>query len=167
MRRTLILSLAVLITGCAPTMIPLSVAPADVNVASAMLGPGTSTIKGSAFMRKPNGEVVTCAGSDVFLIPATPSASSEMHRVFGGDKGYLERGADPIVGGGKVVVSPEPNRKSVCNALGFFTFANARAGKWYVITTVLWTLQDQPQGGTMLGNAEVADGQEIEIVISQ
>jgi hypothetical protein len=34
--------------------------------------PGTSGVTGQAFLRKQGGGVVTCAGSDVFLVPATP-----------------------------------------------------------------------------------------------
>ena len=167
MRRTLSLCLAIVISGCSPTMINMSLAPADIDTATAMLGPGTSTLKGSAFMRKPNGTVVTCAGTPVSLIPATPSSSSELRRIFGSDSGFVPRGADPVLGGGKVVVPPQPNRQAVCNALGFFTFANIRAGKWYVISSVLYTLDERLEGGTLLGTAELRDGQELEIVLSQ
>jgi hypothetical protein len=67
----------------------------------------------------------------------------------------------------QLVVPPQPNRAGVCNAQGFFTFPNIRAGKWYVMTSIVWTAGDSYQGGTMLSSAEVRDGQEIEIVISQ
>jgi predicted RecA/RadA family phage recombinase len=118
-------------------------------------------------LRQRGGGVVTCAGNDVFLVPATASATSELRRVFGDDKGYVARGGDAVLGGGKLVVAPRPNRQGVCNAQGFFTFPNVRAGKWYVMTTVVWQVGDQNQGGTMVGAAVVAEGQEAEIVLSQ
>jgi hypothetical protein len=155
------------VAGCAPTMVQMSLAPADMEAATAMLASGTSTIKGSALIRQRGGGVVTCAGNEIFLIPATPSATSELRRVFGDDKGYVPRGGDATLGGGKLVVPPRPNRPGVCNAQGFFTFPNIRAGKWYVMTSVIWTVGDQYQGGSMLSSAEVREGQEIEIVISQ
>ena len=34
--------------------------------------PGTSGVKGQAFLRQQGGGIVTCAGSEVFLVPATP-----------------------------------------------------------------------------------------------
>ena len=111
--------------------------------------------------------MVTCAGNEVYLIPATSSATSELRRVFGGDTGYLPRGGDAVMGGGKLVEPPVPNRKGVCNAQGFFTFSNVRAGKWYVMVSVVWTAGDNYQGGAMLGTAEVADGKEVDIVLSQ
>lgn len=167
MRRSFSVALAIVVAACAPTMVQMSLAPADVEAATAMLGSGTSTIKGSALLRQRGGGVVTCAGNDVFLIPATASATSELRRVFGDDKGYVSRGGDATLGGGKLVVAPTPNRPGVCNAQGFFTFTNVRAGKWYVMTSVVWTVGDEYQGGAMLGNAEVREGQEVEIVISQ
>jgi hypothetical protein len=166
-RRFLLSCLMLTATACAPTLMQVSLSPADVEAATAMLSPGTSTVKGSALIRQRGGGVVTCAGNDVFLIPATGSATSELRRVFGDDKGYVPRGGDPLMGGGKLVVPPKPNRQGVCNAQGFFTFANLRAGKWYVMTTVVWSAGNESQGGTMLGTAEVAEGQETEIVLSQ
>lgn len=153
-------------TACAPATMQMSLAPRDVETANAMLAPGTGTIKGSALIRQRGGGVVTCAGNDVFLVPATASATSELRRVFGGDDGYVPRGGGTL-GGGTLVEPPTPNRPSVCNAQGFFSFANVRAGKWYVITSAIWTVGDNNQGGTLLGTATVAEGQEVEMVLSQ
>ena len=167
MRHVFIVCAVAALAGCAPTMVQMNLTPADIDAANTMLGPGTSTIRGSALMRQRGGGVVTCAGNDVFLVPATPSATSEVRRVFGGDKGWVPRGGDPITGGGTIVVVPQPNRAGVCNAQGFFEFDNVRAGKWYVITSIVWQAGDDTQGGTMLGSAEVAEGHATEIVISE
>ena len=167
MRRIVTLCLAIGITACAPTMVQMSLEPADVDAAKALLGPGTSTIKGSALLRQQGGAIVTCAGNDVFLVPATASAVSELRRVFGDDKGYVPRGGGTYIGGGKLVVPPEPNRPGMCNAQGFFSFTNVRAGKWYVLTNVTWLSNDMNQGGTLLGTVEIAEGQEKEIVLTQ
>jgi len=165
-RSVFLMCLAALLAACAATIVQMSLSPADVETANAMLGTGTSTIKGSALMRQRGGGVVTCAGNEVFLVPATTSATSELRRVFGDDNGYVKRGGDAILGGGKLVVAPKPNRAGVCNAQGFFTFSNVRAGKWYVLTSIVWTVGDDYQGGAMLGSAEVLEGKEVEIVLS-
>jgi len=159
--------LATMLMGCAPTVMQMSMSPGDMDQAAAMLGEGASTLKGSALVRQSGGGVVTCAGNDVYLIPATESAISELRRVFGDDKGYVPRGGDDVLGGGTVVVPPKPNRQGLCNAQGFFTFPNIRAGKWYVLTTVVWKVGDNYQGGTLLGSADVTEGRETEIVLSQ
>ena len=167
MRRTLAVLVGLSAVACAPKVMQVSLAPGDVDLATTMLGQGASTIKGSALLRQRGGNVVTCAGNDVYPVPATPSAGSELQRVFGGDKGYVARGGGTFLGGGTLVEPPQPNRKSVCNAQGFFTFPNVRAGKWYVMTSIVWTVSDNYQGGSLLGSAEIADGQEAEIVLSQ
>jgi len=79
----------------------------------------------------------------------------------------VQRGGDAVLGGGTIVDPPKPSRQSRCNAQGFFTFPNIRPGRWYVMTSVVWKVGDNYQGGTLLGSADVTDGREVEIVLSQ
>ena len=37
---------------------------------------------------------------------------------------------------------------------------------WYVMTTVAWTVGGDTQGGTLLGTADVGDGEEAELVLT-
>ena len=166
MRSILPLLTGLSLAACAPTVMQVSLTPADMEMASAMLGRGASTIKGSALLRQRGGGVVTCAGNDVFLIPATESGSRELQRVFGSGHGYVRRGGDATLGGGKLVAPPEPNRRTVCNAQGFFTFDSVLPGKWYIMTTVVWTAGDEYQGGTLLAMAEAQEGREVEVVLT-
>ncbi|MEJ2217580.1 MAG: hypothetical protein P8099_13300 [Gemmatimonadota bacterium] len=147
-------------------MMQMSMAPSDVETATARLEPGKGTIKGSAVLRQRGGRVVTCAGNEVFLIPATESASKELRRIFGSDEGYVNRGGNVVTGGGRLVRPPQPNRSTACDPQGYFTFSNVRAGKWYVMTNVVWSANGDYQGGTLLGTAEVAEGEASEIVLS-
>ena len=165
MRRIAVFCLAIVITGCATNRVELWLDPADTDSAKALLAPGTSTINGSALIRHDGGGVVTCAGNDVFLVPATPSATSEVRRIFGGETGIVRQGGGTFTGGGTVVVAPEPNRRAVCNAQGNFAFTDVRAGKWYLMTNVTWVFSDVNQGGTLLGTTEVAEGKSAEIVL--
>lgn len=109
---------------------------------------------------------MTCAGNRVFLIPATESVSKELRRIFGSDEGYVNRGGNAVTGGGRLVRPPEPNRTTACDPQGYFTFSDVRAGKWYVMTSVVWTADADYQGGTLLGATEVAEGEASEIVLS-
>lgn len=165
MRKALLLGLAVLQAGCAAKVMQFAVAPSDVPVASAALTAGSGTVTGSALIRQGGGGVVTCAGNDVHLIPATESTSREMIRVFGGEKGYVRRGGYSGYGG-TLVTPPEPNRRGQCNAQGGFTFTEVKAGRWHVMTTVTWVVGSEYQGGTLLGTAEVRDGGTVEVVLS-
>ena len=152
--------------ACAATVMRATMSPLDVQMASEALEPGTSSIRGSALIRQRGGGVVTCAGQEVFLIPGTESASRELLRIFGSDQGYVPRGGDEILGGGTLVLAPEPNRRTFCDAQGFFTFDDLQTTKWHIMTAVLWTIGGDYQGGTLLATTEVADGQEVEVVLS-
>lgn len=166
MRWILAVLMGLSVAACAAKLMHVSLTPADVEMASAMLEPGASTVRGSALVRQRGGGVVTCAGNDVFLVPATESGSRELRRIFGSDQGYVRRGGDASLGGGTLVAPPEPNRRTVCNAQGFFAFDSVRPGKWYIMTTIVWTVGDEYQGGTLLAMAEVQEGREIEVVLS-
>jgi hypothetical protein len=165
MRLTWAVVVAMTLAGCAPKVMQVALVPTDVELATRRLEPGTGTIKGSALMRQRGGAVVTCAGNDVFLIPATDSGSRELRRIFGSE-GYVRRGGDSTMGGGTLVAPPQPHRRGMCNAQGFFTFDRVKPGTWYVMTVVVWLAGDSYQGGTLLGTAHLVEGGEAEIVLS-
>lgn len=171
MRRTLTLALAVLAITTAscipPTVVQMTLAPADTQSAAAALGPGTATVTGSALVRQAGGGVVTCAGNDVYLIPATASGTGELVRIFGSRNGYVRRGGDTEWGGGTLVEALAPNRRGVCNAQGFFTFDQVRAGEWHIMTTITWLAGGDYQGGALLATTTVADGGRVEVVLAQ
>jgi hypothetical protein len=171
--KTTFTSFAVFVlTGCAgmgltPQTLTVSTAPADAGTATAMLEPGDGRITGSALLRQRGGGVVTCAGNEVFLVPSTPSVSAELERIFGGEEGYRPHGGYSTGIGGTMVAPPEPNRRSICNPQGSFVFNNVGAGRWHVITTVIWEAGSAYQGGTLLGTTQIAEGEEAELVLTQ
>ena len=144
----------------------MTVAPADREAAEVALQPGNVTIKGSAVIRQRGGTSVDCAGNDVFLIPATPTVTRELIRVFGGETGYVARGGDHDDGrrNARRSAGAQPHRR--VQRQGFFTFDDVRPGKWHVMTSVTWTVGDNYQGGTLLTTAEVKDGGSVEVVLT-
>lgn len=155
------------VNGCATKVVSVTPDPADVTLAEDRLAPGTSTIRGSALLRQSGGGVVTCAGNEVYLVPSTPSVSKQLRAVFGGDVGYLRHGGSTTFGGGQEFVPPQPHRQAVCNAQGFFAFSGIKSGRWHIVTSITWIVGRDRQGGALLASAEVADGQETEVVLSQ
>ena len=155
-----------LAAGCATTMIQASLSPQDFAIAEVALVPGSATITGSALIRQSGGGVVTCAGSEVSLIPATESGSRELAVIFGGENGYVRRGGTNTLGGGTVVMPPEPRRTVLRDAQGFFTFDDVQPGEWHVMTSVIWEIGESYQGGTMLSTTEVEEGGEADLVLS-
>ena len=166
MRRLGLVILALLTVGCAPAVLEMHVSPSDVGIAEAALEGGAAQIHGSALIRQRGGGVVTCAGNEVYLIPHTESTERAVRDVFGGDHGYVERGGSVNFGGGQVVSPPEPHRTAVCDAQGFYRFGDVRAGNWYVMTVITWTVGENYQGGAVLGFTRVGPGQEQEVVLT-
>ncbi len=89
-------------------------------------GDGPSSLHGQAFLKTVGGDVKTCAGERVLLLPATP---------------YL----DELLAKAKAGVSANADRRlmsfshtTICDAQGNFSFARLPAQRWYVLTKVTW-----------------------------
>jgi hypothetical protein len=89
-------------------------------------GDGSSNLHGQAFLKTVDGDVKTCAGEDVLLLPSTP---------------YVDELLDRLEAG--VSVSPDSrlvslSHKTLCDAQGNFSLSRLQAQKWYVLTRVTW-----------------------------
>jgi len=85
---TIIFALATVIfaAGCLPPIEPTEVSlqsSFDANAAQELLRKGNNTIRGNALVRQAGGGVVTCAGAEVLLIPATAHATERMLAEYG------------------------------------------------------------------------------------
>jgi hypothetical protein len=155
---------AAALVGCATREVHV-VAPFDAALTEQMLRLGPNTITGSALVRRRNGNVVTCAGREVFLIPGTPYATERIGHIYGA--GHF------IPFGTRSIVRPDPpeyralTRRTVCNAAGFFRFENIADGHYFVHTVVSWDGGSlYPEGGSLVSRAKVQGGQSAEVVLA-
>lgn len=164
-KRLLLAGVAALTTGCAvappptaPSVYPIH-APFDEREARTMLERGTNTIKGNGFARQRGGGVVTCAGSTVFLVPATGYARERFRNMYGNEEG------GPLRISGSYRFEPDPpqyrqlTRVTKCDAQGDFQFDQVADGDFYVVTGVVWQVGYSPQGGQVMQRVSVKDGQ--------
>ncbi len=156
---------AVLLGGCQTTVQVQS--RFDAAAAEAALKPGDNTIKGSAFMRKKSGTVVTAAGEVVHLVPATAYAVERFEKLFPRGK------FNPALGARRVETTDTDyerlTRQTKVDKNGNFSFENVRPGIWYVSTRVSWTepRETLPSGGAIYDRVEVkGSGQEVEVILS-
>jgi hypothetical protein len=119
--------------------------------------PGATTITGQGFLRQQGGGVVTCAGSEVFLIPSTD----------------YTREATAISMRGDRVVGPGPTagttgaRRTQCDAQGKFRFEGVPGGiPWIIMTQVSWRVGYAPQGGALLRAFTPADRGTEEVMLT-
>lgn len=161
---------AVVAGGCATTPATIvTLGPFDRAQAAAMLEPGTNTIRGSALIRQQGGGVVTCAGRDIALVPATQYAQQRITALYGqAQQGYYP--AWPARGVKFANEAPEYQqltRATVCDAQGFFKFERVADGDFFVVTAVTWQARQYVvEGGALMQRVRVAGGEMREIVLT-
>jgi len=109
-------------------------------------GPGTATLHGQAFLKTVGGDVKTCAGEAVFLIPGNPYD----------DELVTAKGSGLANGDARV---RSHFRETICDAQGNFAFEAVPAQRWYVATMVTWNTphiyapgeQPEPQTSFLFG----------------
>lgn len=141
-----ILFLAALLAGCASTPhepVELKNKFSEAEHA-AYFTQGDHVVSGQAFLRQKGGGVVTCAGSPVFLVPATPFFDEALVNLYAGKMpSALNMPQQPIVW------------KRQCDAQGNFKFVGVPPGRWYVLTEVSWVVPSRnmfisgEQGGAL------------------
>lgn len=152
----------------------------DFDQAERLMKKGKNTVIGNAFLRQNGGGIVTCAGSEVTLIPATEYAKERLRRLYSGtDKGY-----NPIVVKGFLQYGPlmqyefipTPNRysalmkRTVCDSTGHFKFTDITDGEFFVTTSVVWQVPSQngmvPNGGSLMQRVVLQKGETKEIIMN-
>lgn len=116
------------------------------------LAKGANTIKGSAFLRTRGGEVRTCAGYPVHLLPSSPVTDKWIEEQFGAATG----GMRPVKWRPKF---GEYDRETDCDAQGNFQFGSLPDGRYHVIAQVEWEVARQRQGGLIARRLSVSEGQ--------
>jgi hypothetical protein len=163
--KTLLLVLLFALSGCAARMVTIA-EPFDEQQARAMLAPGTNTITGSALMRQEGGGIVTCAGNEVFLIPATEYAKNRFHVIYGTGK-VLPVNRQRIEFPATPAAYLSTVRTTRCNAQGFFKFDNLRDGDFFVQTSVVWKAGAYlMQGGGLMERVVLRGGQTTDITMA-
>ncbi|HEU6438632.1 MAG TPA: hypothetical protein VE028_14410 [Nitratidesulfovibrio sp.] len=146
-----------------PRTVTLST-PYDSKEARRKLAPGKNTIRGTASARTPGGEVATCAGKPVTLVPVTAYSSERMFAIYGSDdKGTLRlgQGAAPP----PVITNDDPkyladHPQTVCTDSGAFVFKDIADGQFFIVTGFTWLTDDKkPQGVGLMQRVSVSGGQ--------
>lgn len=145
----------------------------NTEQAQQLMREGTNTIKGSALMRQVSGGVVTCAGQFVGLVPATTYAYERIRHLYGSDlsgtrNAFLaQNNPDPFE-------STDPNytemqKRTLCDAQGFFKFEKLADGEFFILSSVSWKANPNSmyfEGGWMMKRVAVKGGEVKEIVMA-
>lgn len=133
---------------------------------------GKNTIKGSALMRKANGEIVTCAGTKILLLPSVPYSAERVQAIYGNvEQGYVPLYARPIEFIPENSNYAKSGRETVCNVQGQFIFENVKDGEYFIYSHISWmygyvSYTPQYTGGTIFKKVSVSKGTTADIVLS-
>lgn len=152
--------------GATPELIEPSV-PFNAKAASIINKKGSANIEGQAFLKRRDGQVVTCAGEKVYLTPATEYAEERFRGIYGNENG----GYRPAIKGGYSNASVpeyyELARETSCDAEGDFTFNSIANGEYYVSTSVLWRISDYYyEGGNLSKKITIKNGRSQKLILT-
>lgn len=119
---------------------------------------GTNSLTGQGFLRQKGGGTVTCAGSQVLMFPATSFFREAMDIARSGGRPTLPTTLDPAY---KPIL-----KQSQCDAAGNFEFQGLPAGRWFLMTEVTWEVADVSQGGPLMREIEVRDGEPQRVLLT-
>lgn len=165
---SLIALTGVLGLGCAQVVPPVRIsAPLDLTAAQQGLATGPNTIAGSALIRQAGGGIVTCAGADVSLIPATEYATQRMLAIYGSDQsGYRPARMGRLQFDPDLPAYWETTRRVVGDAQGAFEFDHVADGSFFVATSITWLVGRSVEGGSLMQRVTVIGGERKRVVLS-
>lgn len=117
-------------------------------------GAGRGAVQGQAFLRQRGGGVVTCAGSQVFLIPSTPYFHQALRSFSSIENAQFSINAEQY------------RKRTTCDAQGNFRFDAIPDGTWLVVTEVRWHVGHNSQGGALKSEVIVSEGGKTEVFLT-
>ncbi|CDT53427.1 putative lipoprotein [Vibrio coralliirubri] len=161
---------SIALAGCA-TVTPMqnTFAPSDVEWSQEE---GDATVRGQAFLRTVGGEVKTCAGYQIDMVPVSPYSEERISIIYGNTvKGF--RSTSPFSAGGTPPQAPAEflnyNLVSVCDATGSFEFEDVPAGEYFIVSGITWQVSSDsivPEGGTLMQRIKVKSASNKKYIMS-
>ncbi len=165
MKYLYLLIFSILISGCAgaPQKVKIN-STFDADQAREQMKPGNNVVKGNALIRQSGGGIVTCAGSEISLLPVNAYSTERVKHIYGSDqKGYSTRS---VVFEPKSIEYHATRRTTVCDSQGMFKFDKVKDGDYYVTGGVWWVIGSSSQGGNLMQRVRLSSGVTKEIVLS-
>lgn len=168
MRLMCVIALSSFLFACAtPAPLPVYTATVDYERPAWFDSDLTGSVEGSAFWRTKGGEVRTCAGNEVSLVPVTPYATERMLFIYGNTSGgsVVRNIGSP----GSTPVDMDYYNDSIntlCDVAGRFVFEDVPVGSYYVTATVVWQVGYQNQGGPVFKRLDVIENKKTRVVVS-
>ena len=172
MKKSLALICAVALAGCAHQTTTLNVnTPFDLGQTMQLMAPGKNTITGYAAVTQPNGNVFTCAGQTVTLLPATGYAMERVTTLYGNPDNGFRPVTKKVLFANTPVEYTDLRKKTTCDEQGRFRFDDVADGNFYVSADVIWVFSygqyKATEGGTLIQRVSVKKGQTRDVNLTR
>ena len=122
------------------------------------LGVGNNNIKGQAFLAQHSG-IVTCAGNDVLLVPAT----TFFREAITGLNGFRKpQTAEKIDAAFKPMI-----RRGQCDAQGNFSFQKVPDGAWFILADVNWAAGSNNFGSPLVRQFNIPQEGTTQVLLTE
>lgn len=158
------LGLAIIVAGCIGRDLEIT-AKFDAGEAAYVLRGGSAKLSGQAFMRQNGGGVVTCAGEEVNLFPATAYASERFTKIYGAPAGGRITVFEGVTTKGVPPEYLKYRRIALCDAEGDFEFTGVAPGIYYVQSRVV-PGSYVPERGAVAKRITLGSGQTRRVVLN-
>ncbi len=173
MNKLSISSLAIIALAACSTGGPVRITtPFDEGKARALLAPGPNQVNGRIMVALPSGDLVTCAGLVVSLVPATDYAREWASRFYELDTGrygtlnaaFRMDSREPEVKFQGAEAFYAATRTTQCDEDGDFSFPKVANGEFFVVAKARWLGKDHDYYDFMYGtnDAQEEDGSVME-----
>lgn len=169
-----VLLMGIFVAACVPKQQTITLHNRfDADAVAFVKSKGSNTIKGSAFLKTRGGDVKTCAGNQVHLVPVTPYSTERVQAIYG----TTYSGAKEIVEASRIKFSSdapgymEHRLETMCNQHGDFVFNQVPDGEYFLTTGIHWEVAAQYgtglQGGVLMQRVTAEGGETKEIILSR
>jgi hypothetical protein len=119
---------------------------------------GGNGVKGQAFLNQQGGNILSCAGGDVLIVPAT-SFFQELI-------GHVRAGKMPLI-----IEKIPPSFRSIiktihCDAQGNFSAGELPSGKWFVWANVQWIGRLGWQVGDLVREVTLSNNETVQVLLT-
>ncbi len=132
---------------------------------------GTGRVEGNAFLSRRDGMLVKCSGQQATLLPVGTYSTERFTKLYGNANGGYN-----TAGPGRVTIETqsqdyleyaEGHRTTICDVDGKFVFENLPSGEYYVVTAVLWQVNNYYfEGGNIARRIEVTSDKTNKVTLS-
>ena len=165
MKTTIAILFVVALAGCGAPALQVITNVYNPEDAAYIHEEGNAVIEGQGFLRTMVGEVRTCAGAKVYLIPVTEDSTERIYKLYGN----INKGENSV---NRVVDAPaqyyRDTRQTVCDAEGDFRFTGIPSGEYFVTTSIFWrvpqsTYYSSREGAHLMERIQITGSEEEHI----